>query len=259
MISVSCPHCGKSGRAPDSAAGKTLRCSICRKTFRVSENLDQAEDADEAPAPRRVLLLALAGGGVVLVAVGGLVLALMFGRGTPRPLDRVPAPLPVVASPPQPDERDQKIKALEIDLAAARSELAAAQAKIAELQKPKTPTPPAAVPVKRKTVDVGTLYPFKMEVGQVGVLYDGSSDNGTTRYKVDRVIDANTLLIGQYFIPFARGRPVGAERRIQSFFVHGIDASNHVSNRQINLPQRFEVVGTKTNGADTFLLLEPAG
>lgn len=32
-IPVTCPHCGKTGRAPDHASGGTVRCTRCKSTF----------------------------------------------------------------------------------------------------------------------------------------------------------------------------------------------------------------------------------
>jgi membrane protein YdbS with pleckstrin-like domain len=36
-ITATCPHCGKSGKIPDSAVGKAVRCPGCKETFRAAE------------------------------------------------------------------------------------------------------------------------------------------------------------------------------------------------------------------------------
>jgi predicted Zn finger-like uncharacterized protein len=35
-ITTECPHCGKSIRAADTAAGKKVRCPECQEAFRVT-------------------------------------------------------------------------------------------------------------------------------------------------------------------------------------------------------------------------------
>ncbi len=104
---IECPHCGKSMRAPDSAAGRRVKCPRCQEAFRVSAPAADDGDGEDisgkvttrppvagprpaAPRPERsrkqkVRAKAKKRGAspvVVLVAMGGIVLLLgLVGGG----------------------------------------------------------------------------------------------------------------------------------------------------------------------------------
>src|SRR5262245_2075109 len=83
-----CPHCQKSLRVPDHAAGKKIRCPVCSEVFTAEEDIPVAHPV-ELPEPQAVTVAPL-----------------------PPPL---PPPLPVVQPaprdprlpPPRPRERHQ--------------------------------------------------------------------------------------------------------------------------------------------------------
>ena len=58
-IQVTCPSCGRSGRVPDSAAGKMIQCPACGRRYRLPETesndpgFDLIDDAPAAAAPPR--------------------------------------------------------------------------------------------------------------------------------------------------------------------------------------------------------------
>jgi WD40 repeat protein len=113
-ISIECDLCGKKYKLNDSLAGKKLTCKECGSSIRVPNgDDDDDDDFDDAPvAPRKkaaaparrkkksggsnagLIIGLVAGGGVALLGIVGLVIAFAFGRSSPPPIGNVGGPTP---------------------------------------------------------------------------------------------------------------------------------------------------------------------
>ncbi len=52
-IRVTCPTCGRVGKAPEQAIGRTVRCPGCSQQYALTADLVQSDDQDEpAPLPK---------------------------------------------------------------------------------------------------------------------------------------------------------------------------------------------------------------
>jgi hypothetical protein len=150
MLSVTCPHCHKPSRVPDEAAGKIVRC-FCGQNFRI--------DLEQPARSRRLPFLIAAGIAGVLVLAGVFAVVIVVtrsrqARAEAEALAQAGRPAAVVVAGADPS--DEKIKALE-------SELAAAKAKIGELEARLRGVPQAATKAKYSREELRGLLDQKIE------------------------------------------------------------------------------------------------
>jgi S1-C subfamily serine protease len=112
-IKVICPSCGRSGRVPESSAGRDAMCPACGACFRVPEAPAPPPAPRAVPAPKPIspppaaptvpptsgvptwMYAALAGGGGTLVVMASIIASLLSRRGGDEP-PQVVAPAAVV-------------------------------------------------------------------------------------------------------------------------------------------------------------------
>jgi hypothetical protein len=106
-ITIECPGCRAGLQVPDRLAGKKLRCTTCRKEFRVGGE-KPVDDEDDRPRRSRVrpqaaglpvgVIIGIAAGVLAVVLIGGLGLYVLT-RDKPlsaaRPPERSTGPAPV--------------------------------------------------------------------------------------------------------------------------------------------------------------------
>lgn len=136
-MSVQCPNCGKSIKAPVALAGKERQCPGCHEPFTIPEQepvriaqtpkpkkqSDSFADLDEAPCRGRkptssnttLLLVGGAAAALLFLIVGIVVVVAVASRTTPvanQPVAGANKPeIPKQPDPPQPDPKQQEAEA----------------------------------------------------------------------------------------------------------------------------------------------------